>query len=206
MKSALLKTGTLLLIISLCLVNAKAIANGYSDHIEKYKINNATFLLLNKYSARYLDGMKIKNVPSSSNKETAKHSNIYKTHTHLINKISRHSAKYFAGMKIKSIHFGFNKADVTDIDFTNLEKVAKIMIDNKLSVKLDGFADSTGGYVYNWKLSKKRADAVKAFLVSKGVDSSRIASTEFGYTHPIATNKTSEGRRMNRRVEIKFVA
>ncbi|WP_255501962.1 OmpA family protein [Olivibacter sp. SDN3] len=72
-------------------------------------------------------------------------------------------------------------------------------------VKLGGHADSIGPYVYNWHLSKSRADEVKSYLVSKGVDETRISSTEFGNTQPIASNETAEGRQKNRRVEIEVV-
>jgi OOP family OmpA-OmpF porin len=109
-----------------------------------------------------------------------------------------------ANMKIKNIQFGFNKADVPASAYNNLDNVAKLMNDNKASLKLGGYADNRGAYVYNWKLSKKRADAVKAYLVSKGSDSTRIAAVEYGYTHPIASNTTSSGRQKNRRVEIHF--
>ena len=109
-----------------------------------------------------------------------------------------------AGMRIKNIEFAFNKSTVPASAYENLDKVAKLMTDNKASLKLGGYADNRGGYVYNWKLSKVRADAVKAYLVSKGSDSTRIAAVEYGYTHPIASNKTPSGRQKNRRVEIHF--
>ncbi|RZJ73435.1 MAG: OmpA family protein, partial [Flavobacterium sp.] len=85
-----------------------------------------------------------------------------------------------------------------------LDKVAKLMIDNDAALKLGGYADNKGGYVYNWKLSKARAEAVKAYLVSQGANESRIAATEYGYTKPIASNKSKHGRQKNRRVEVKF--
>src|ERR1700761_8705730 len=113
-------------------------------------------------------------------------------------------AKSLAAMKIKNIEFGFNKASVPTSAYSNLDKVAKLMADNNASVKLGGYADNKGGYVYNWKLSEARALAVKNYLVSKGSDSTRIATTEFGYTHPIASNSTSSGRKKNRRVEVHF--
>jgi outer membrane protein OmpA-like peptidoglycan-associated protein len=127
---------------------------------------------------------------------------------HLKNKLVVRSKKIpsevLANMKIKNIEFGFNKADVPASAYANLDKVAKLMNDNSASLKLGGYADNRGAYVYNWKLSKKRADAVKAYLVSKGSDSTRIAAVEYGYTHPIASNQTSTGRKKNRRVEIHF--
>jgi len=109
-----------------------------------------------------------------------------------------------AAMKFKNIEFGFNKATLPAEAYSSLDKVAKLMNENKASLKLGGYADKTGGYVYNWKLSKKRADAVKAYLVAKGSDSTRIAAVEYGYTHPVASNNTSSGRKKNRRVEIHF--
>jgi len=109
-----------------------------------------------------------------------------------------------AAMKFKNIEFGVNKAAVPAEAHASLDKVAKLMNENKASLKLGGYADKTGGYVYNWKLSKKRADAVKAYLVSKGSDSTHIASVEYGYTHPIASNSSANGRKKNRRVEIHF--
>ena len=116
----------------------------------------------------------------------------------------RISSKTLAAMKIKNIEFGFNKATVPTNAYENLDKVAKLMSDNNASIKLGGYADNKGGYVYNWKLSAARALAVKSYLVSKGSDSTRIATTEFGYTHPVASNSTAAGRKKNRRVEVHF--
>ncbi len=113
-------------------------------------------------------------------------------------------SKTLADMKIKNIEFGFNKAIIPANAYENLDKVAKLMSDNNASVKLGGYADNKGGYVYNWKLSAARALAVKNYLVSKGSDSTRIAAVEYGYTHPIASNSTAAGRKKNRRVEVHF--
>ena len=121
---------------------------------------------------------------------------------HLIEK--RLSSSALADMKIKNVEFGFNKTTIPDNATNNLNNVAKLMKDNNAALKLGGYADNKGGYVYNWKLSKARAESVKAYLVSQGADSSRIAATEYGYTHPIASNKSPIGRKKNRRVEIHF--
>jgi OmpA-OmpF porin, OOP family len=65
-----------------------------------------------------------------------------------------------------------------------------------------GYTDSIGSDAYNEKLSQRRAEAVKQYLVQKGVDPSRIAVRGLGKTNPVATNATAEGRAENRRVEI----
>lgn len=114
------------------------------------------------------------------------------------------SSTALAAMKLKNVEFGFDKEGVPENHTSELDKVAKLMIDNNASIKISGYADNVGPYVYNWKLSERRAKAVKAYLVSKGCDSTRIATTEFGETHPIASNKTAEGRQKNRRAEMKF--
>jgi OOP family OmpA-OmpF porin len=67
-----------------------------------------------------------------------------------------------------------------------------------------GHTDSIGTDAYNQKLSERRAAAVKAYLVSKGIPASKITTIGKGETQPVATNKTAEGRQKNRRVDIEF--
>jgi len=67
-----------------------------------------------------------------------------------------------------------------------------------------GHTDSIGTDAYNQKLSERRAAAVKAYLVSKGIPASKITTIGKGETQPVATNKTKEGRQKNRRVDIEF--
>ena len=68
-----------------------------------------------------------------------------------------------------------------------------------------GHTDSVGGDTYNQKLSIARSEAVKAFLVSKGVEKNRVYTEGKGEKSPVADNKTSEGRAKNRRVEVEVV-
>ena len=68
-----------------------------------------------------------------------------------------------------------------------------------------GHTDSVGTDAYNQKLSVKRAEAVKAYLVSKGIETNRVYTEGKGEAQPVADNKTKEGRAKNRRVEIEVV-
>ena len=68
-----------------------------------------------------------------------------------------------------------------------------------------GHTDSTGGAALNQKLSSARAESVKKFLISKGIESNRIYTEGKGFSQPAADNKTSEGRAKNRRVEVEVV-
>ena len=67
-----------------------------------------------------------------------------------------------------------------------------------------GHTDSIGTEAYNQKLSERRAAAVKDYLVSKGIPASKVTTIGKGETQPVATNKTTEGRQKNRRVDIEF--
>ena len=68
-----------------------------------------------------------------------------------------------------------------------------------------GHTDSVGSDAYNQKLSMRRSQAVKAYLVSKGIDKTRIYTEGKGEKQPVADNKTKDGRAKNRRVEIEVV-
>ena len=68
-----------------------------------------------------------------------------------------------------------------------------------------GHTDSIGTDAYNQRLSVRRAEAVKAFLVSKGIERNRVYTEGKGEKQPVADNKTKEGRAKNRRVEIEVV-
>ena len=68
-----------------------------------------------------------------------------------------------------------------------------------------GHTDSRGGDAYNQKLSVRRSEAVKAYLVSKGMEKNRVYTEGKGEKQPVADNKTKEGMAKNRRVEIEVV-
>ncbi|MBL0184089.1 MAG: OmpA family protein [Chitinophagaceae bacterium] len=87
--------------------------------------------------------------------------------------------------------------------FPKLNDVVSILKENpSYKVNIDGHTDDVGKDESNQTLSEKRAASVKAYLVSKGIDESRLTSTGYGETKPVADNKTAAGRAKNRRVEM----
>jgi OOP family OmpA-OmpF porin len=85
-----------------------------------------------------------------------------------------------------------------------LDEVAIILEKNpEMEVEVQGHTDNTGTAEYNQWLSEKRAQKVKDYLVSKGIDPSRLEAKGYGFTQPVASNDTAEGRAQNRRVELK---
>jgi len=104
---------------------------------------------------------------------------------------------------LASILFATDKSLVKkefDPELDNVVEVLKNNPDMKLSI--DGHTDSTGTAKYNKALSIRRADAVRDYLVKKGIDKKRLTVKGYGLTKPIADNKTKEGRAKNRRVEL----
>ena len=85
------------------------------------------------------------------------------------------------------------------------ELVSKVQGINLEVMVAIGHTDSIGSDAYNQRLSMRRAEAVKAYLVSKGIEQDRVATEGKGEKQPVASNKTREGRAQNRRVEIEVV-
>lgn len=102
--------------------------------------------------------------------------------------------------------FDFNKSVVKPEGKAKLDDlVGKVKGINLEVVIAVGHTDSVGGDAYNQKLSVARAEAVKAYLVSKGIEKNRVYTEGKGKSQPVADNKTNEGRAKNRRVEIEVV-
>ncbi|MBW4891944.1 OmpA family protein [Mucilaginibacter sp. HMF5004] len=102
---------------------------------------------------------------------------------------------------IANLEFDLGKATIRSHSLPSLNKVAELLINKNFSLKLAGHTDSQGSDDFNMSLSKDRAESIKAYLVSKGANASRIEATGYGETQPIASNKTAAGRQKNRRVE-----
>jgi OOP family OmpA-OmpF porin len=102
---------------------------------------------------------------------------------------------------VKNLEFEFNKATIREHSYSSLDKLADLLKQKGLNLKLAGYTDNVGGVAFNLRLSRARAEAVKTYLTGKGVDDSHIQAGGYGKSHPIASNKTAKGRQINRRVE-----
>lgn len=102
--------------------------------------------------------------------------------------------------------FDFDKATLKPEGKAKLDDLASKLNSLNLEVIIAvGHTDSVGSDAYNQKLSIRRAEAVKGYLVNKGVDAKRVYTEGKGEKQPVATNKTAAGRAQNRRVEIEVV-
>jgi len=105
---------------------------------------------------------------------------------------------------VDNLQFDFGKSTIREVSFETLDQLAKLLVDRKLSLKLSGYTDNMGPDAVNLRLSKARAEAVKSYLVSKGVNAAKIEATGYGKENPVAPNNTVEGRVLNRRVEFNL--
>ena len=102
--------------------------------------------------------------------------------------------------------FDFDKSVLKPEGKAKLDDLASKVKDINLEVIIAvGHTDSVGSEAYNQKLSVRRSEAVKAYLVSKGIEKNRVYTEGKGEKQPVADNKTKEGRAKNRRVEIEVV-
>ena len=106
-------------------------------------------------------------------------------------------------IKTLKLHFEFGSAKIAPDSEVTVAEYAKFMKESPAyKILIVGHTDSIGSEASNMALSKARADSVKAMLVKDGVDPDRMKTEGKGETQPIATNKTAEGRAMNRRIEV----
>ncbi|MEC5395196.1 OmpA family protein [Bergeyella sp. RCAD1439] len=105
------------------------------------------------------------------------------------------------------VNFGFDSSNLTASAKANLDKLAEVLTNNPdTNINIYGHTDSRGSADYNQKLSERRAGAVKSYLMSKGIASSRMFAMGMGMNEPVASNDTDAGRAKNRRVEFAITA
>ena len=113
--------------------------------------------------------------------------------------------KRFVGV-IQGITFANGRARIRPRSFRQLDRAAEVLKTYpELRLEISGHTDSTGSADLNARLSRARADAVKTYLVSQGIDASRLTTKGFGPSQPVATNRTAAGRARNRRIEFKLI-
>jgi OOP family OmpA-OmpF porin len=107
---------------------------------------------------------------------------------------------------IQGITFKLNSAEIKSSSYKVLDRAVKVLIEYpSLHIEIQGHTDDRGKEEYNLDLSQRRADAVKAYLVKKGVDDSRVRARGYGMSQPVVSNDTPEGQARNRRVEFRRI-
>jgi outer membrane protein OmpA-like peptidoglycan-associated protein len=106
-------------------------------------------------------------------------------------------------LTLGDVLFDTGKAGLNPGASRNLDQLVQFLTEHEdRRVEIDGYTDSVGADSFNLDLSQRRADTVKAVLVSRGIDSSRIVSRGYGKEFEVASNTEASGRQLNRRVEI----
>lgn len=109
-------------------------------------------------------------------------------------------------LSIQVINFELDKAEIPEVNKAFLDRAAKIMVDvPDMNLMIVGHTDAQASNEYNMELSRERAESVKEYLVSQGVDESKLSTKGMGETEPVADNSTEQGRFRNRRIEFVVI-
>jgi outer membrane protein OmpA-like peptidoglycan-associated protein len=108
---------------------------------------------------------------------------------------------------LQKVHFASGRAKIMPDSFSLLNQIAQILKAHSeiKKIRIEGHTDSVGPNRKNKRLSQRRANAVRKYIIKKGIDPKRLKAVGFGEAKPIATNKTPKGRETNRRVEFKIL-
>lgn len=109
-------------------------------------------------------------------------------------------------IRLNNIFFEFGEYSLLEDSYSELRRVADLMRDNTdMRIQINGHTDSIGNKEDNLILSRRRAEAVRTYLISLGIDAARLEVRGFGKSKPLSTNATDEGRKINRRVEFEIL-
>jgi len=109
-------------------------------------------------------------------------------------------------MRLDNLIFDRGRAKISPASYPELDEIAKMLISYpKMIIQLEGHTDFRGDPKENMKLSQERVDAVKTYLLSKGVNKSKVKTKAFGGTSPISRENTEEAHTVNRRVEARIL-
>jgi OOP family OmpA-OmpF porin len=107
---------------------------------------------------------------------------------------------------LSTLNFEQGKSIINKKSFPELDEVAAMMNeDPKMEIQLEGHTDSSGDAKVNMKISEDRVEAVKKYLVTKGIAKDRVKTKAFGGTKPLSNQRNGEASRLNRRVEVRVL-
>jgi len=107
----------------------------------------------------------------------------------------------------QKIYFETAKAKIRPVSYPILNEVADVLTKRtKINIRIEGHTDSRGGDAYNKRLSQKRAESVRTYLIGQGLSPDRLTAVGYGEERPIEDNATEDGRERNRRVEFHITA
>ena len=109
--------------------------------------------------------------------------------------------------ELKDVKFNTGKYSLKPESFKALNDLVEILkIKTTMKIEVAGHTDDVGDDDANMTLSQKRAEAVRNYLIKKGIDATRLKAKGYGETQPIAHNTTAEGRQQNRRTEARVIS
>lgn len=107
---------------------------------------------------------------------------------------------------LRGVNFDFDKSNIRPDARPILDAAVDVLNQEPdIDVSVQGYTDSIGTEAYNQKLSQRRADSVKQYLVAGGISAARLTAIGYGESNPVATNETEDGRAQNRRVELRVL-
>jgi OmpA-OmpF porin, OOP family len=107
---------------------------------------------------------------------------------------------------LDNVHFDFGKATLRPESFAELEELISYLKNkDNIKVEIAGHTDNVGKEADNLKLSQQRADAIRNYVIKKGIAPARIVAKGYGASEPVADNDTDEGRQLNRRTEVRIL-
>jgi len=108
---------------------------------------------------------------------------------------------------LDNVYFDYDKSDIREESFPALNALYSAMKENPaMVVEIAGHTDNKGPDDYNMELSQRRSNAVRDYLVKKGISAKRILPKGYGENEPIDTNDTDAGRQKNRRTEVRVIS
>lgn len=107
---------------------------------------------------------------------------------------------------LDNVYFDFGKYTLRPESFKELDELfSYLKLKTDMKIEIAGHTDNVGKDADNLKLSKQRAEAIRLYLIKKGITSDRVTAKGYGATEPVAENTTDEGRQRNRRTEVRIL-